>query len=1206
MFWTVFKFELSYWFRRPLTLLFFALFFLLAFFATASDAFIGFATGQIHRNAPFVLATMIAVLTAIGQVITTAIAGTAVLRDAQMGTEELLFTTRVSKSGYLVGRFIGAFIIMLVIYAALPIGLLVGSVMPWVPAEKMGPIQIAAVFQPFFMIAVPNLLFVSALLFAVGALTRRMFAVYVTGIILLVAWQITQAIVGQLDKVRLASLIDPFAITTVNTAIRYWSVAEKNTLLVPLPGGMAQNRLIWIAAAIALFAVVATVFRLRLQQSRASNRAKKATVAERVSVPPTPAVALQYDRASWVRAFFSQSRFHLGSILREPPYLAISLIYLINLAIGLWFQMRPQESARWPVTSLFAPVVGNGLFVFTVLLATLYGGELVWRERQIKADQLQDSTPVPAWVPFGAKLLAVFLSIAVLVFTAAAGSMLMQLSQGYTRLQPAVYLQVIVLIALPSALAITALAMGVHALVNQKFVGHLIIIAYWVLLQVVSSLGFDHRLYQVGRPPDFTYSDMAGWGPYTSRVLTVSYYSIAFCLTLACLGLLVLVRGPDSSWSARQILAAQRWRRGGALATGTFAVAAIVLGFAFFHNANTLNAYTEVHAAERGVKAWEVKYKPFQKLPSPRLISVSLRHDYYPERRAAAWHGTLSAVNRDARAVDTLFVAVPPSAPRPTDLFTATSNTGVTLDSLVFDRDAQLVHDDTPNGVRLYRLAKPLASGDTLTVRFAGRFEPRGYPNDAFNNDVSANGSFMNMQYVPSFGYPEQTELSDDEARRRNGLDPKPRMKKIDDPAVRESNYISQEADWITFEETTCTAADQISIAPGYLEREWTESGRRCFQYKMDRPILNFYATLSARYEVTRTEYNGVKLEIYHIPEHAFALESMLQASKDGLDYFGKNFSPYLYHQYRIIEFPRYAGFAQAFPNTIPYSEGIGFIYRKEEGDDKIDFAYFVTAHELAHQWWGHQVVGGNGQGSTMFSEGLAEYSALTIMEKRFGREAAQKFLRRELDGYLRGRGTERKKEVPLLYVENQPYIHYQKGSLAFYALRDYIGEDAMNAALSAFLAKWALKGPPYPTARDLYAELDKQTPDSLKYVLTDLFQEMTFYDNKADTATTTKRPDGSWNVHLVLDAKKLKGDSVGNTRDVRIADYIDVGVFGDRVPGQKLGEPLLVKKVKITQPVTVLDFVVPKEPKKAGIDPYNKLIDRTPEDNVMAGVSSK
>ena len=143
-----------------------------------------------------------------------------------------------------------------------------------------------------------------------------------------------------------------------------------------------------------------------------------------------------------------------------------------------------------------------------------------------------------------------------------------------------------------------------------------------------------------------------------------------------------------------------------------------------------------------------------------------------------------------------------------------------------------------------------------------------------------------------------------------------------------------------------------------------------------------------------------------------------------------------------FIEFPRYQGFAQAFPNTIPYSEGIGFLYGRKTATTRSTWPTSSPRTSSAHQWWAHQVVGGNGQGSTMFSEGLAEYSALTVMEKRFGREAAQKFLRRELDGYLRGRGNERKKEVPLLYVENQPYIHYQKGSLAFYALRDYIGED--------------------------------------------------------------------------------------------------------------------------------------------------------------------
>jgi ABC-2 type transport system permease protein len=1200
MFRTVFTFELAYWFKRPLTLLFFTLFFLMAFFSTASDAFLGVATGQIHRNAPFVLASAMGILTAIGQVITTAVAGTAVLRDAQLGTEELLFTTQLSKAGYLLGRFTASFVVMVVIYFALPIGLFIGTLMPWVPADKLGPVNMWAAFQPFFVVAIPNVLFASALLFAVGAFTRKLFAVYVTGIMLLLAWQVTQQIVGHLDKTTLASLIDPFALTTMATTIRYWSVAEKNTLLLPFNGLLLQNRLIWITAAVVLFAIVSAMFRLRLQHARQLRRKTAEKGVATPTVKPIPVVALRYDTSSWLRTAARETLFYFRSIVREAPFLAIAVICGINTLVGAWYAAHPNDSAIWPVTSAIGTLVVGSVSIFVILLATLYGGELVWRERQLKLDQVQDSMPVPGWVPFSGKLIGVFLAIVLMLGISTVAGIAVQLAQGYTRLQPLLYLEMVGAIAVPSALAVTALAMGVHAMVNQKFVGHLIVIAYWVLTSVLSTLGFDHRLYQVGRPPDFVYSDMAAWGPYMRRILTFQAYTVAACLAIAAIGYLVLVRGSDAGWPARRQVASRRWTHGGLGTIGAFALVAVLLGGYFFYNANILNAYTEVHVAEKRVKSWELEYKKFDSMPKPRLVSVSLRHDFFPEQRAATWNGRLRAVNKNARPVDTLFVTLPATGATPANRFEATAGTGLHVDSLTFDRPATLLRDDMTNGVRLYRLGTPLATGETLTVHFAGGFEPRGFPNDAFNNDVSANGSFMNSQYVPSFGYQEGNELGDDDVRERNGLKPKPRMKSLDDPSVRLNSYITSDADWITFDETTCTSPDQISIAPGYLDREWTENGRRCFHYTMDKPILDFYATLSARYAVERTEHNGVTLEIYYHPDHKFALPSMLQASKDGLDYFSKNFSPYQYRQYRIIEFPKYQGFAQAFPNTIPYSEGIGFLYRKEEGDDKVDLAYFVTAHELAHQWWAHQVVGGNGQGSTMFSEGLAEYSALTVLEKRYGAEATQKFLRRELDGYLRGRGTERKKEVPLLYVENQPYIHYQKGSLCFYALRDYIGEEAMNSALRAFLGKWAFKGPPYPTSRDLLTEFDKVTPDSLKYVLKDLFEDMTFYDNKTDSATTTKRPDGTWNVHLVLRAKKMKGDSVGNTKDVPVADYVDVGIFGDHVTGQKLGEPLLVKKVHITQNVTAMDFVVPKEPKRAGIDPYNKLIDRTPEDNAI------
>ncbi len=270
-----------------------------------------------------------------------------------------------------------------------------------------------------------------------------------------------------------------------------------------------------------------------------------------------------------------------------------------------------------------------------------------------------------------------------------------------------------------------------------------------------------------------------------------------------------------------------------------------------------------------------------------------------------------------------------------------------------------------------------------------------------------------------------------------------------------------------------------------------------------------------------------------------------------------------------------------------------------KDEDDDLDMPFFVTAHEVAHQWWGHQVVGARAQGSAIMVESMAEYAALTVMEKRYGASHAQKFLRHELDRYLRGRTGERIREQPLIRTENQSYIHYNKGALALYALRDYIGEDAMNRALSGFLGEFAFRGPPYPTARDFVAALRAETPDSLSYVIEDLFETITLWDNKVDDVAVETRPDGRFAVTLDFSSRKVRADSLGNETEVPMADYVDVGVFGEPEPGNELGRPITVYKVHVTEPTTSVEIVVDEAPMRVGVDPYNKLIDRVPGDNV-------
>jgi aminopeptidase N len=369
-----------------------------------------------------------------------------------------------------------------------------------------------------------------------------------------------------------------------------------------------------------------------------------------------------------------------------------------------------------------------------------------------------------------------------------------------------------------------------------------------------------------------------------------------------------------------------------------------------------------------------------------------------------------------------------------------------------------------------------------------------------------------------------------------------------------------------------------------------------------EAPIQNFFSVQSARYEVARDRWQDVELAIYHDPAHAYNVERMTRAMKASLDYFTANFSPFQFRQVRILEFPAYARFAQSFANTIPYSEGIGFIanYRDPE---KIDMVTYVTAHEIAHQWWGHQVISADQQGGTFLVESLAQYSALMVMEQMYGPEQIRKFLKYELDRYLRARGGEVLEELPLVRVENQPYIHYQKGGLALYLLKDQIGAERVNEALRGLLDEFAFKGAPYPNPTDLVRRFRAVAGPEHQQLVTDLFEKITLYDVKVTEATTKQRPDGRWDVVLEVDARKLYADGKGAETEAPLAETFDVGVFTVE-PGR---EGYDKRSVIAVQPATVksgkqtLRLVVDREPKVAGVDPFNKRVDRNSDDNLKA-----
>lgn len=1178
-------FELRYHLKAPLFYILLAVYFLLTLGAVASDVItIGGSIGNVNRNAPFVIMQILLVFSIFGILTTTAFVSNSVHRDFEIGTDGLFFSTPMKKWQYLAGRFAGSFTVAVLIYLGVIAAIIIGSAMPWIEKERLGAFELWPYLYSLFVMVVPNLLLAGTIFFAVAALTRSVMATYAGAVGFLVANAIASELLDNVENETVAGLLDPFGFGAFAIATRYWTVFQKNTAVVPLEGIYLWNRVLWIgiAAVILAFAFARFDFTAAARKGRKKMKADLPAPMQRVTLA-LPKPSQMFGGLASFRQYLASVRFETATIFKSIPYVILTLIGVLNIwgnstAIDDLF-----DTPVYPVTGLMIEnILGGSLFA--MLIAAFYAGDIVWRERNLKIHEVSDAMPLPVWAQWGAKLTSLVLVVLSTLVVSIATSIVIQAGKGYTNFELGLYAKGVFLQLGIFLLLIAALAFIMQVLFNQKFVGFLGVMLYFIVSRALPALDYEHRLYRFASAPQSQYSDMNGYGHFVVPQLSFNLYWTLFCAAMIVFCHLMWVRGTEEGARQRFSIARGRFRLPVAATLVVILAAFASTGCYIYYNTNVLNEYRTTNEIEKLRAETEKSYKKYELLPQPKVTHVKADVDIVPERRAVTIRGEYTLQNKTGAPIPELHVTHNPDA----------------LHELKIDiPGARVKLDDRAHGYAIYTLAQPLAPGATLPMKFSGGWAAKGFVNGGSNTNIVHNGTFFNSQtYFPHLGYTTEYELQDRNDRRKQGLGPVERMKKPDDMRARMSNGLS-DSDWLHLDTTVSTSPDQIAVAPGYLQREWTANGRRHFHYKTTAPILGFWGYLSADYEVKRGSWTSpdgkrIPIEIYYDAKHPYNVDRMIYAVQKSLDYFTKNFSPYQHAQVRILEFPRYERFAQSLPNTIPYSESIGFIADLRD-EESIDYVFYVTAHEVAHQWWAHQVIGGNVQGSTMIVETMAQYSALMVMEKEYGREKMQKFLRFELDRYLAGRGGELVAEMPLVLVENQGYIHYRKGSLIMYALRDYIGEEAVNRALRKFIADHAFDEPPYTTAGELVRYFRAEAPPQYQETITDLFERITLFDNQTRTATATKRADGKYVVKLTVASTKFRADAKGEEKAVPVNDLIDIGVLGEK------DKVLFMEKRRITKPLETFEIVVGEEPARAGIDPFHKLIDRNPKDNVKS-----
>jgi hypothetical protein len=1175
------RFELSYYLRQPSFYVVGLLLFLISFLSVASDNVSIGGGGEVFKNGPYAIGQNLLILSIFAMFLVVNFVGSSAVRNQQHQMEELIYSKPISPFAYQFGRFFGSYLVVLLVYIAVPLGMLLASFMPWVDASRFGPTNLSFYAHNYLVMSVPTFFIISALFYAIAARFRSMMALYLIAVVLLVLYAVSGSVTRLPEYRALAALLDPFGIRTFSDVTRYWTIQEKNTLLVGLEGVMLQNRLLWLAVAVVLLGF-SGLFKLPSLDRKDSKKAKKAELKQ----PELSVLNLQKKASSnaLLPAFLLRLKFEVKQVLFTAPFIILGLITVAQLIGPLFADIGWYGTSSWPLTQMMVGHIVGSIVLLMIIVIVYYSAEVVWRERNSGMGDIIDTMPVPNLTFWTAKIMAMALVMSALIVIGILTTMGYQLIKGIEDFELSQYLIRLGFFVLVPLMMSAVLAFFLQVLSPNKFVGMGLFVGYYLSTLVMASWGLGHSLYNFSNSPTIGFSDL---NQYANSLTTHSVYMLywgAISTVLFVLGYGLYHRGPLQSLKVRWSKLGYHLGKTGKAVIVVSAIIAVSTGAFIYQQTIVLNNYVTSEEIIDIRADYEKAYIQYATLPALVTTDVKAQIDLFPSQQKVVARVQIQWQNKSQQPIEKVLVNWPSNTEQMT----------ITIDG------ASLSEKDEKFGTSWLSFSTPVAPGAEVSGVIELTRESKGLRETGFDSLVVENGTFINnRELLPTFGYQDGYELQDRHERLKRDLEPNERANKLEDAKYYTQNFFGPDGNFIQFEATISTEADQVALTPGYLQKQWQQDGRSYFSYKMDQPMVNFYSISSGRYEVKKAQHNGVAIEVYYHKGHPWNVDRMVESVKDSIDYFTAAFGPYQHKQLRIIEFPGYRSFAQSFANTVPYSEEIGFITDLRDPDN-IDAVYYVTAHEVAHQWWGHQVGAADVQGSAVISESLSQYAALMVMEKKYGADKIRKFLKYELDGYLRGRSVERIGEQPLLRSEGQGYIHYQKGSVVMMAIKDRLGEELLNANLKAFNERYRYRNDPFPTTLDLVSYLSQNTQAEEKSFIEDLFNSITLYDLRVKDAKVTELADGKYQLNLLLHADKLVADEKGTQTSQALSEQIDIGVFSVD-PDKTSGESgvIYLKKHQLVTGENSIELVLDKKPLYVGADPFVRLIDRDGADNI-------
>ncbi|MCC6930436.1 MAG: ABC transporter permease [Gemmatimonadaceae bacterium] len=1169
--------------RRPMVWTLIVLLFLLSW--GLSEGVVGVAIGsgdasvggkRVFLTSQFAITQVMAVFVFMFYTFfVSAAAGLSVIRDDESRVLEVLMSTPLRPVEYAWGKFAGvtaAFLVVLVLHIACLVVFL--SLVPNADMiEARGPFALSNYLVPALVIAVPSIVFAAGVAFGVGTGTRRAILVFVVPIAMLMLgafllWNWSPSWLPESTN-RLLMFLDPAAVRWLNET--YLEVDRGATYYNSQPVGwdtlIVANRLFWSGLAVVaawsgirrFTATARTSHRVTAQQVQAALAAPAAPAA------PPPASTRLLSTLQMVREPLGAVATAFGGARAEGRelasraglYLFVPLI-VVTIVNGASVALGAFDTPLLLTPGQLASSQAQLMAVYVSLLLVFYGVESMERERATRLNAIQDTLPVRTGALLLGKLLALGIVWLVVAVASMMGAAVLILVQGRVPFSLTPFAILWGLLFLPTFLAFSCFCVAVWCVTRNRYTTYALALG---ALGLTLWADLTDRITWLSNWALWSGIKWTDIGPLEFDRQAIVLNRLLWLSVAVAFWRLAVATYPRTARDPLAVLRVFSWRGLARALRGAapWLVAPALLAALTFR-AVQLGPDGAV-AEKAGKDYWKKNLATWREAYFPWLKAADVDIEIEPAARRFRVKGSYLVMNHRDTTLRSLAMTVG-----------RWTNARWTI-------DGDSVRPDTSTRLYVFRLARPLAPHDSVRIGFS------------YNGDVSA----------PSKGSGGAPEFIVPSAVVMTAFGPSwfPMLGYVPDLGTDEDNTFEPRQypeDWyvgttrsLFGSQLPMTVRTRITVPAGWVANGVGElvsstviDGRRTATWITETPVMSFNVVAGAL-----LERRGEGTALYYNAQHPYNIDEMMLALNSARRWYGEWFGTFPWKLLKVTEFPNLAGYAQGFPTNITFSEGIGFLTKN---DARTNPAFMVTAHEIAHQWWGNMLQPGYGPGANLLSEGMSHFSTMLLVEQvkgfRGGLELRKGLESRWADG--RRADAERKLYLVDGSKAGDGVVTYEKAGWTFWMLAERMGRDNATRGMKEFIAKFR-GSEDHAALQDLTAHLRAYTPDTAAYddFLRQWFDTVSVLEYQVPRATTRRAAaGGDWETTALI-------RNVGNARMP-----IDIAVTrGERYANDTTGTPAPGYQQAITR-VTVgardslsVTLRSPFEPEKVVVDPDVRLL---------------